>query len=89
MGEQIDEFYCKAYRGAGPVIGVYGLFRVTSLACDLDVFRNILIKDFRHFVGRVVYVTKKNVPISTHLFSLEGDKWTNFSCKAHTDLYLG
>lgn len=58
-----------AYRGAGPVIGVYGLFRPTSIACDLDVFRSILSKD-QHFVGRVVYVAEINVPISTHLFSL-------------------
>lgn len=74
IGEQIDEFYRSTTE---PFIGVYGLFRPTLIVRDTNLIRNILIKDFQHFVDHGVYLDEENDPLSAHLFSLEGERWKN------------
>lgn len=76
--EQIDEFY---HSTTEPFIGIYGLFWPSLIARDPNFIRNILIKDFNHFVDRGVYVNEKNDPLSAHLFALSGDKWKNLRIK--------
>lgn len=78
LGEQVDEFYRSTTE---PFIGVYGFFRPTLIACHPDFVRNVLIKDFNHFVDRGVYVDEENDPMSGQLFSLNGDKWKNLRIK--------
>lgn len=78
FGEQLQEIYNSTNK---PFIGVFGLFRPILIACSPDFVRNVLIKDFQHFVDRGVYVDEKNDPLSAHLFTLPGDRWKNFRVK--------
>lgn len=64
-----------------PFIGVFGVFQPILLARDPEFIRNILIKDFQHFVNRGVHYDEERDPLSAHLFSIDGDKWKNLRVK--------
>lgn len=72
--ETLDELYRSTNE---PFIGIYSVFSPALMPRDPELIRNILIKDFQHFADRGVYLDEKNDPLSTHLFSLEGEEWKN------------
>lgn len=79
---QMSEQALGHYRNTTePFIGLFAAVRPVLLVRDLDVIRNILIKDFQHFVDRGIYIDEKNDPVSAHLFTLRGDKWKNLRVK--------
>lgn len=78
MSVQALDYY---QRTTEPFIGLYAMIRPVLLVRDLDLIRNILIKDFQYFVDRGVYSDEKNDPVSAHLFTLTGDKWKNLRVK--------
>lgn len=39
---------------------------------DLELVKNILIKDFKIFADRRVYNDEENDPLSAHLFAIDG-----------------
>lgn len=55
--------------------GLYLMFSPMYLLVDLEYVKNILTKDFDHFVSRGFYYNEKNDPLSAHLFSIGGEKW--------------
>lgn len=55
--------------------GYYFFIKPIFVPVDLELIRNILIKDFNHFTDHSVYVNEENEPMSGHLFALRGDKW--------------
>lgn len=55
--------------------GFYLLQTPRLLLIDLDVIKNVLIKDFHNFGDRGIFHNEENDPLSAHLFSLEGEKW--------------
>lgn len=78
----IGEHVTKLYRATSePFIGVYAFFRPTLIVRDTELIRNILCKDFDHFIDHGVYVDEENDPLSAHLFALEGDSWKNLRTK--------
>lgn len=72
--ETLDELYRST---DAPFIGIYSVFSPCLMPRDPELIRNILVKDFQHFADRGVYLDAKNDPLSTHLFSLEGEEWKN------------
>lgn len=65
-----DEFKTKA-----PVHGLYQFFlKPTYVVTDLDVIKEILIKDFDNFRNRGIYHSENDV-LSNHLFSIEDEPW--------------
>lgn len=78
FAEQLDILYRSSSEA---VIGVFAIFRPTLIIRDANLVRNILTKDFEHFVDRGVYVNEKSEPLSAHLFALEGAKWKNVRIK--------
>ncbi|XP_016960477.2 probable cytochrome P450 6a14 [Drosophila biarmipes] len=47
----------------------------TALIIDLDLIKQVLIKDFNYFQDRGAFNNPRDDPLTGHLFSLEGDEW--------------
>ncbi|XP_044260197.1 cytochrome P450 6a2-like [Tribolium madens] len=61
--------------------GLYFLTRPVYMVVDLEYVKNILTKDFQHFVDRGFYFNEKDDPISAHVFAIGGQKWRNLRTK--------
>lgn len=59
----------------GSVIGIYIVHCPVLLIKDLNLIKNILIKDFDHFMGRGMHTDKERDPLSAHLFALPPKEW--------------
>lgn len=62
-------------------VGLYGMGKRILLVRDIDLIRDILVKDFSHFHDRGFNVSEKGNPLDQHLFSLTGVKWRNLRVK--------
>lgn len=80
LGERIREHYV-ALKGKGVIGGLFFYVTPIALVTDLDLLRNIFVKDFQYFQSRGVYCNEERDPISAHLFNIEGDKWKNLRSK--------
>lgn len=69
------------YKTVTPVMGVFIWFRPTIILYDLEVIKDVLVKNFNHFHDRGAYCNAKTDPLSGHLFSLEGNEWRNMRTK--------
>ncbi|NP_001352494.1 cytochrome P450-6a17-like [Musca domestica] len=78
--EPLREVYEK-FKGSGPFCGYYMLVQPVALVLDLDLAKNILIKDFQHFENRGVFHNPQDDPLSGHLFNLEDTVWKNLRTK--------
>jgi cytochrome P450 family 6 len=76
---KITELY-KAFEGY-KYVGLYGLGKRILLVRDMDLIKDILVKDFSHFHDRGVNVSEKGNPLDQHLFTLTGAKWRNLRVK--------
>jgi cytochrome P450 family 6 len=61
--------------------GFYMLPTPRLMLIDLDIIKNVLIKDFHHFADRGIFHNEEDDPLSGHLFALEGEKWKNLRHK--------
>lgn len=74
--------YYNELKGSGQFGGLYFYLNPTVLATDLDFVKNVLIKDFNHFVSRGgVFSNPKDDPLSGNLFLVDGDKWKRLRLK--------
>ncbi|XP_001847405.2 probable cytochrome P450 6a14 [Culex quinquefasciatus] len=69
-----DRIYSK-FKGTGSMAGFYVTLSPTVLVTDLELVKQILVKDFNSFRDRGMYYNEKEDPLSAHLFSIEGEKW--------------
>lgn len=74
MHDFLKRMYDK-YRNSHKICGFYALHIPVLLAIDLDLIKNILVKDFKYFAIRDVYHDEEIDPLSAHLFSINGEKW--------------
>lgn len=65
----------------GPVGGIYISFRPTAVITDLDLVKNVLVKDFNYFPNRGIYYNAKHDPISEHISNIENEQWKNIRSK--------
>lgn len=61
---------CRAF-------GLYTFFKPTLMITDPDAIRTVLVKEFKCFQDRGVFCDETIDPMSTHLFSMSGQKWHN------------
>ncbi|XP_055696271.1 cytochrome P450 6a2-like [Lutzomyia longipalpis] len=73
----IKESY-DTYKKQSDFVGFYFFTSPRIIPTNLDVIKNILIKDFNNFADRKVYYNEEDDPLSAHLFSLRGEKWRVF-----------
>ncbi|XP_072389471.1 uncharacterized protein [Diabrotica undecimpunctata] len=58
--------------------GIYQFNRPALLVTDVDLIKQMLIKDFEHFNEHRDFSSEENDPLwSKNLFSLKGNKWRN------------
>lgn len=55
-------------------MGLYGLGRRIPLVRDVDLIRDILVKDFNNFHDSGINVSEKGSPLDQHLFTLIGGR---------------
>ncbi|XP_036333117.1 cytochrome P450 6a22-like [Rhagoletis pomonella] len=63
------------FKGRAPFAGMFLMFRPIALILDIDLVKNILIKDFNNFHDRGVFHNERDDPLTGHLFALDGQKW--------------
>ncbi|XP_073844563.1 probable cytochrome P450 6a14 [Musca autumnalis] len=65
----------KKFKGQSPFVGTYMFVRRSALITDLDLIKNILIKDFANFHDRGSFNNVEDDPLTGHLSALEGEQW--------------
>ncbi|XP_055852789.1 probable cytochrome P450 6a20 [Episyrphus balteatus] len=71
----------EKYKHTGPFGGFYFFLKQAVIVYDLDLAKNILIKDFHNFTDRVVFHNERDDPLTGHLFALDGQKWKHLRNK--------
>ncbi|KAI2474278.1 hypothetical protein C4B38_000346 [Diabrotica virgifera virgifera] len=72
-----NEFKAKGLKHGG----IYFFFFPTYVPVDLDIVKNIFIRDFEYFVNHGIYKNEEGDPLSGHLFALEDEKWRKLRAK--------
>ncbi|KAJ3651670.1 hypothetical protein Zmor_017694 [Zophobas morio] len=60
--------------------GLYVFNKPNYFPIDLDLVKNVMTKDFQHFVDRNTFANEKE-PLHEHLLNLKGAKWRNLRAK--------
>ena len=76
----LKKIYDEMKRKGSKHAGIYMFNKCIYFPIDLDYIRNIMTKDFHHFVDRDFYVNKKD-PLQAHLVNLKGNEWKNMRAK--------
>ncbi|XP_037952484.1 probable cytochrome P450 6a13 [Teleopsis dalmanni] len=69
------------YKGKAKYVGFYLFIRRTILILDLELIKNVLIKDYEYFPNRGTYYNEKDDPISASIMHLDYEKWRNMRVK--------
>lgn len=71
-----------SFRDHAPGIGgIYIGFEPVLVVTDLNLMRSILTTHFSSFTDRGFYINERDDPLSSHLFSLGGERWRNMRTK--------
>ncbi|XP_055852793.1 probable cytochrome P450 6a20 [Episyrphus balteatus] len=74
MRDITSENYHK-YKGTGPFGGFFFFLSPAVILYDLDLIRDVLIKDFNNFTDRGMFHNEKDDPLTANLLGLDGAKW--------------
>uniref|UniRef100_A0A336M7T9 CSON011744 protein n=1 Tax=Culicoides sonorensis TaxID=179676 RepID=A0A336M7T9_CULSO len=83
QGVGLGTFYDNLYQNTKKYrfIGFYNLTKPTLIVNDVEMVKNILVRDSSYFVDRGTYSDEKRDPLSGGLFSLSGDRWRHMRMK--------
>lgn len=68
-------------KGKGPAGGITIFTNPIMMILDLDLIKNIMVKDFNVFPNRKAYFNEKDDPLTAHLVNLEDDEWRSLRTK--------
>lgn len=74
MYDVMNSLY-EEHKGKDVLAGFFTLFSPSIIVTDLDLIKNILVKDFNNFTDRGMYVNEEADPLSGNLFSIGGEQW--------------
>lgn len=77
-----NEFVQRMYlqlksMNVGPVAGVYIFLQRHAYLMDLDLIKQVLVRDFNIFTNRGIYHNEKDDPLSANLAAVEDETWRN------------
>uniref|UniRef100_A0A1Q3FIT7 Putative cytochrome p450 n=1 Tax=Culex tarsalis TaxID=7177 RepID=A0A1Q3FIT7_CULTA len=72
---QIFERIYQQFKNVSPAAGFYLTMRPTLMVTDLELVKQILVKDFNSFRDRGMFYNEQDDPVSAHLFAIDGEKW--------------
>ncbi|XP_063930010.1 cytochrome P450 6a2-like [Zophobas morio] len=81
VGTLSKRFYDEFKRQGHRFGGVYLVTAPNLVIVDPELIKDIMGKDFQHFVDRGFYYNKKGDPLSAHLFAIDGMDWKNLRVK--------
>ncbi|XP_031353129.1 probable cytochrome P450 6a13 isoform X2 [Photinus pyralis] len=81
VGEWLRILYTRFRVQKAKHAGVYVFGSPNYVPIDPEIIKNILQRDFHHFVDRGTYYNEKDDPLSFHLFNIGGQKWKNLRAK--------
>ncbi|XP_037947261.1 probable cytochrome P450 6a23 [Teleopsis dalmanni] len=73
--ELLTPVYNKYKGNNRPFAGFYFLVKPSVLVLDLELVKNVLIKDFDKFDERGIFFNERDDPLSGNLFQINGEKW--------------
>lgn len=65
----------KKTKGKDVIAGYYTFFLPKIVITDLELAKQILVKDFNNFTDRGIYVNEEKEPLTGNLFNVGGEKW--------------
>lgn len=72
----------NTFKGSGAkYCGAYFYSRPIAIILDLDLAKDILVKDFNMFMDRGLYYNKRDDPLSANLAMLDGHEWKQLRSK--------
>ncbi|KAH8277617.1 hypothetical protein KR018_002238, partial [Drosophila ironensis] len=77
----INQRIYNKFKGKTPIVGMFVFIKRTAMILDLDLIKNVLIKDFHHFQDRGVFSNPRDDPLTGHLLTLEGEEWKSMRQK--------
>lgn len=80
-GLLIKSYYDDFKRQGHKFGGIFNVVNPVLLWVDLQLIKNVMTKDFHHFMDRGIFFNQKRDPLSGHLFNLEGKSWRNMRVK--------
>ncbi|KAH8400941.1 hypothetical protein KR009_001905 [Drosophila setifemur] len=71
----VTPIYEKFKDCGAPFAGFYMTLRPVVLVLDLELAKQILIRDFANFEDRGMFHNERDDPLTGHLFRIDGPKW--------------
>lgn len=59
--------YYKSFKGRAEAVGIYFFFSPVLMVTDIELLKNIYIRDFASFHDRGIYFNKEDDPLSANL----------------------
>lgn len=69
-----QKLYTK-FKGKSPVAGIFFFFSPNVMIIDLDVAKDVLIRDFDTFHNRGIFYNEKDDPLTGNDYSLLPDRF--------------
>ncbi|KAJ1531425.1 hypothetical protein ONE63_000105 [Megalurothrips usitatus] len=79
IGDICDQVYNDYHEE--PVAGTFVMTQPLLHVHDPEIIKHVLIKDFKDFFGRGIYVETERDPLTAHLFNLSGKRWKELRAK--------
>lgn len=81
ISERIKQAYDKYKPTGAKLVGGYVFATPVVMVLDVELIKNIFIKDFAQFDDRDIYHNEIDDPLSAHLIRVDGEKWRTLRTK--------